>query len=177
MPTVRLDADVYEALKKLAEPFTDTPSSVIRRLLEARGHMEKRPEKEPAPAKPAQPSPNPDLEPTPQAVYEDMLLQVLAAPPFNGRGDKRSVTLAIVEKMQKQKLLRPADLELVATGETRAENAIAWGRNALKQRGRLSRTSPRGVWEISDPGRAAIAPLEPAPPRTPSPQAGKRSRG
>ena len=154
MPTIRLDADVYEALKRLAEPFTDTPSSVIRRLLEAQGHLERKP---PTPSRPAPPRPaaNPDLEPTPQAVYEELLLKVLAGPPFNGRGDKRSVTLAIIEKMQKQKLLRPADLELVATGETRAENAIAWGRNALKDRGLLARNSPRGVWELAPEGRAA----------------------
>jgi len=153
MPTVRLEADVYDALKKLAEPFTDTPSSVIRRLLEAHGHLEKKP----APAalsRPGKPSADPELEPTPQAVYEDLLLRVLSEQ-FHGRGDKRTVTLAIIEKMQKQRLLRAADLELVATGETRAENAIAWGRNALKDRGLLNRASPRGTWELTAAGRAA----------------------
>ncbi|MGE5639231.1 MAG: winged helix-turn-helix domain-containing protein [Clostridia bacterium] len=174
MPTIRLEADVYEALKKLAEPFTDTPSSVIRRLLEAHGHLDKLPEDKPVPAKPAA---DPGLEPTPQSVYEEMLLQVLAAAPFNGRGDKRSVTLAIVGKMQKQKLLRPADLELVATGETRAENAIAWSRHALKERGLLSRSSPRGVWELSAEGRAASAAVAAASARTPGSKAGKRSPG
>src|SRR5712671_206700 len=86
-------------------------------------------------------------------VYEELLLKILDEQ-FKGRGDKRSVTHAIVEKMQKQKLLRAADLELVATGETRAENAIAWGRNALKQRGLLSARSPRGIWELTAEGRA-----------------------
>ena len=153
MPTVRLDADVYDALKKLAEPFTDTPSSVLRRLLEEHGHLERKAAKPTAAPRPA-PTANPDLEPTPQAAYEDFLLKVLAEQ-FNGRGDKRSVTLAIIEKMQKQKLLRPADLELVATGEMRAENMIAWGRNALKDRGLLNRNSPRGMWELTTEGRAA----------------------
>ena len=148
MPTVRLEPEVYAALKKLAEPFVDTPSSVIRRLLEDAGHLEK---PKPVPAKPVE-KPEPDA--TPQAVYEEMLLQVLDEQ-FKGRGDKRSVTLAIIEKMQKQKLLKPADLELVATGETRAENAIAWGRNALKQRGLLARNSARGTWELTPEGRAA----------------------
>jgi hypothetical protein len=87
-------------------------------------------------------------------VYEELLLKVLDEQ-FKGRGDKRSVTHAIVEKMQKQKLLRAADLELVATGETRAENAIAWGRNALKDRGLLNRRSPRGTWELTAEGRVA----------------------
>ena len=136
MPTVRLEVEVYDALKKLAEPFVDTPSSVIRRLLEEHGHLEKG-------ASGA----------TPQNIYEELLLKVLDEQ-FKGRGDKRSVTLAIIERMQKQKLMRAADLELVATGETRAENAIAWGRNALKERGLLERRSPRGIWELTAEGRA-----------------------
>ncbi len=151
MPTIRLDPDLYDALKKLAEPFVDTPSSVIRRLLEEKGLLSKR-------AGVALPHPatneQDQLSPTPQAVYEEFLLKVLDEQ-FKGRGDKRSVTLAIVERMQKQKLLRAADLELVATGETRAENAIAWGRNALKERGLLNRHSPRGIWELSAEGRSA----------------------
>jgi len=149
MPTIRLDDEIYEALKKLAEPFVDSPNSVIRRLLEEHGHVAK---KKPAPA-PAAAKTDPDLEPTPQAVYEEFLLKILDEQ-FKGRGDKRSVTHAIIEKMQKQKLLRAADLELVATGETRAENAIAWGRNALKDRGLLNRNSRRGIWELTPEGRA-----------------------
>lgn len=152
MPTVRLDADVYDALKKLAEPFTDTPSSVVRRLLEDKGVLQRKASS--ASRASAPPASNPDLEPTPQAVYEALLLRVLDEQ-FKGRGDKRSVTLALIEKMQKQKLLRAADLELVATGETRSENAIAWARNALKERGLLNRHSPRGLWELTAEGRAA----------------------
>ncbi|MBM3354786.1 MAG: hypothetical protein FJY47_02980 [Betaproteobacteria bacterium] len=45
-----------------------------------------------------------------------------------------------------------ADQELVATGETRAENTICWARNALKERGCISRTSPRGIWELTPRG-------------------------
>jgi hypothetical protein len=150
MPTIRLDDEIYDALKKLAEPFVDTPNSVIRRLLEEHGHIAK---KKPA-AAPAAAKANPELEPTPQVVYEDFLLKILDEQ-FKGRGDKRSVTHAIIEKMQKQKLLRAADLELVATGETRAENAIAWGRNALKGRGLLNKNSRRGIWELTPEGRTA----------------------
>lgn len=150
MPTVRLEDEVYDALKRLAEPFVDTPSAVIRRLLEEKGLVNRKP----APPAAAPAKPDPDLEPTPQATYEELLLKVLDEQ-FKGRGDKRSVTLAIIERMQKQKLLRAADLELVSTGETRAENAIAWGRNALKERGLLERRSPRGIWQLSAEGHVA----------------------
>jgi predicted transcriptional regulator len=37
MPTIRLDQDVFEGLQQLAKPFVDSPSMVIRRLLEERG--------------------------------------------------------------------------------------------------------------------------------------------
>ncbi len=156
MPTVRIDSEVFEALKKLAEPLVDTPNSVLRRLLEDKGLLKKE-----TPASRAAPKLDSDLEPTPQAVFEELLLKVLDEQ-FKGRGNKRSVTLAIVERMQKQKLLRAADLELVATGETRAENAIAWGRNALKERGYLNRNSPRGIWELTAQGKAAAKRIQPA---------------
>jgi len=155
MPTIRLDEEIYAALKKLAEPFVDTPNSVIRRLLEEHGHVAK---KKPAPA-PTVTKPDPEFEPTPQSVYEEFLLKVLDEQ-FKGRGDKRSVTHAIIEKMQKQKLLRSADLELVATGETRAENMIAWGRNALKDRGLIGGSSPRGIWELTPEGREAAKKIQ-----------------
>lgn len=32
-PTIRIDDEIYELLKAAAEPFVDTPSSVLRRLL------------------------------------------------------------------------------------------------------------------------------------------------
>ena len=142
MPTIRIDLEVFEGLKKLAEPLVDTPNSVIRRILEEKALLKKN-----SPAPPPAPV-NRELEPTPQAVFEQFLVRVLEEQ-FEGRGDKRSVTLAVIERMQRLALLRAADLELVATGETRAENAIAWGRNALKERGVLQRHSPRGIWELT----------------------------
>ena len=72
-----------------------------------------------------------------------------------GRADKRRVTQAVIEKMVKHGFVGPNDLELVATGETRAENTITWGRNALKNRGLIARGSPRGLWELTEEGRAA----------------------
>ena len=57
--------------------------------------------------------------------------------------------------MVRQGFIRPADLELVATGETKAENTITWGRNALKNRGLINRGSRRGVWELTEEGLEA----------------------
>jgi hypothetical protein len=146
MPTIRLDQDVFEGLQKLAMPFVDTPSMVIRRLLEDRGLLVKAPV-----PKSGQLPPN---ALTPQQTYEKYLLVVLAKE-FDGRGHKRDVTHAIVKRMMKEGHIGAADQELVSTGETKAENTITWARNALKQRGYINRAASRGMWELTPEGRNA----------------------
>ena len=149
LPTIRVDPEVFEGLQKLAQPFVDSPSMVIRRLLEERGLLPKQ-ARGPAPARRT-----PDAL-TPQAVHEAYLLYVLARD-FDGSGHKRDVTHAVVKRMMKDGHIGAADQELVSTGETRAENTITWARNALKGRGWIRRGSPRGLWELSDEGRRAAA--------------------
>jgi hypothetical protein len=154
MPTIRIEDDVLEGLKQLAEPFVDTPSSVIRRLLEEKGLIAKQPAAPPRATGLQKLSSSTALELTPQPVYEQFLLVTLEDE-FKGRGDKRSVTQAVLERMSKRGMISTADLELVSTGETKAENTISWGRNALKERGHLVRSSPRGIWELTPDGHAA----------------------
>jgi hypothetical protein len=147
MPTIRIAQDVYEGLQRLAEPFVDSPSMVIRRLLEERGILSK------APTMQVDAPLAPDAL-TPQSTYEKYLLLVLAKE-FNGQGHKRDVTHAIVKRMMKDGHIGAADQELVSTGETKAENTITWARNALKQRGHIDRASRRGIWELTPQGRSA----------------------
>ncbi len=162
MPTIRVDNEVFEGLKKLAEPFVDSPNAVIRRLLVEKALLP------PAPVAPKRaasvtPAPQKALTPdlTPQSIYEQFLLAVLESG-FAGSGEKRAVTRAVLDRMVKHGFIGAADLELVATGETRAENTITWGRNALKNRGLVARGSPRGTWELTEEGRtealAAVLP-------------------
>lgn len=147
MPTIRVEQDVFEGLQQLAKPFVDSPSMVIRRLLEERGVLR-------AAAKaPKSPRLAPDAL-TPQAIYEDYLLYVLAKD-FDGQGHKRDVTHAIVKRMMKDGHIGAPDQELVSTGETKAENTITWARNALKQRGYINRAARRGMWELTPEGRSA----------------------
>jgi len=146
MPTIRLDQDVFEGLQQLAKPFVDTPSMVIRRLLEDRGLLKKAATKK-------NEAPSPDTL-TPQSIYEKYLLAILAKE-FDGQGHKRDVTHAIVKRMMKDGLIGAADQELVSTGETKAENTITWARNALKQRGHISRATTRGTWALTPEGKAA----------------------
>ena len=146
MPTIRVDQDVFEGLQKLAQPFVDSPSMVIRRLLEAQGVLQK--------AASSPPAAKPPRALTPQAVYERYLLYVLSKE-FEGQGHKRDVTHAIVKRMMRDGHIGAADQELVSTGETKAENTITWARNALKQRGYISRAANRGTWELTPEGRNA----------------------
>jgi hypothetical protein len=145
MPTIRIDQDVFEGLQKLAQPFVDSPSMVIRRMLEKQGILQELPTRSAAPN-----------ALTPQSVYERYLLVVLHKE-FDGRGHKRDVTHAIIKRMMKDGHINAADQELVSTGETKAENTITWARNALKSRGHISRVSPRGIWELTPEGKAAAS--------------------
>ena len=147
MPTIRIDQEVFEGLQQLAQPFVDTPSAVIRRLLETQGALKKKADA------PRVLRPRPQAL-TPQSVYEAYLLVTLATE-FDGQGTKRDVTHAIVKRMMKDGFIGAADQELVSTGETKAENTIAWARNALKQRGYISRATPRGTWALTPQGRSA----------------------
>jgi hypothetical protein len=158
MPTIRIDEDVFEALKAIAEPFTDTPNSVIRRLLEGQGAIPSRKTEAnrqfravidfpPTPS--ARPANRKVL--TPQPVYEAFLLYVLAND-FKGSASKHDATTKTIEMMESRGFIGTLERERVATGETKAENTIAWGRNALKERGFISTLSPRGTWELTPEG-------------------------
>lgn len=159
MPTIRLDDDVFAGLKALAEPFVDTPNSVIRRLLQERGAIPDGAER--SSSDPSEPEATRRESTGPrrprasgmvsQSTYEQYLLHVLATQ-FKGCGDKQEVTRAVIKLMDSKGMLSDIDRVHVSTGETRAENTIAWGRNALKQRGLISQASPRGTWELTERG-------------------------
>lgn len=155
MPTIRLEDDVFQGLQQLAKPFVDSPNSVIRRMLEERGVL-KRQETNGSTEARSRVFPRRAVRATangltPQPVYEDYLLVVLTKE-LSGRGHKRDVTHAVLKRMMKDGHIGSADQELVSTGETKAENTIAWSRNALKDRGFISRISPHGIWELTAEG-------------------------
>jgi hypothetical protein len=159
--TIRIEDDVYEGLKRLADPFEDNPNSVIKRLLEKVGALN--PRKNP-PAEISSTGANTIRKRkgilTPQSVYEDWLLYALWHS-FSGKADKREVTKVVIHEMQKYNLLSKPDFEAVSTGESRAENTIAWGRNHLKEEGYISRDTPTGVWELTPDGIAKARELDP----------------
>jgi hypothetical protein len=170
-PQVDLDADVFEYLKSKAEPFVDTPSTVLRRLL---GLAEPSQASEGAKAfEPRLPTANPRAaarktskkhgghRPRTRAAAgtilpEDQYVQPLlrALDKAGGRAPYREIADAVGSLMKDQFL--PADLELLDSGGVRWQSRLQFVRLRLVERGLLERNSPRGIWELSDAGHRAL---------------------
>jgi Mrr N-terminal domain len=163
VPEIQIDNEVWERLKERAEPFVDTPNSVIRKLLELpksrNGHAGRaaaaaavgegrarraRRQKGKHAAPRAQTGTI-----LPDGAYELPLLAILDE--HGGRAPTREVLDALGERLGDR--LMPADHEQLRTGEVRWRNRAQFVRLRLIERGEMKRDSPRGVWEISEQGR------------------------
>ncbi len=91
---------------------------------------------------------------TPESAYYLPILQVLDQA---GGGGKVAEVLGQVARIMKP-TLKPVDYEPLASGpdNPRWRNAAQWARNSMVRDGLLKGDSPRGVWEISDRGRAKL---------------------
>jgi len=90
---------------------------------------------------------------TPQETF---YLPILAAlEEMGGRGQVQEV-LDRVETMVKDRL-RDVDWQVLSDGRTiRWRNTAQWARHDMVQQGLLAPNSPRGVWEITEAGRAYL---------------------
>lgn len=182
-PTIRIDDDVYEKLKEQAEPFVDTPNTVLRRLLgfDAAGQPEDETvdvaELEPASgaapkvrgAKPTLTKPPrqpvaragkktkrsrvPNGSLLPETEYDRPLLETLVE--FGGSASSRAVVDAVGVKVKNQ--LTDLDLEKLPSGGIRWENRLQFVRLRLIEKGFMIKESGRGIWAISDEGRKFVA--------------------
>lgn len=138
---IRIDENVYNSLKLLGETFEDTPNSVIERVLKQINKYK--------------PIHRTIIKTsgvkTPQEIFEKYLLFTLWKH-FSGKGEKKKVTEKTIEIMNNNKVLSDADYIIVKTGETRAVNTTAWARNSLKNGGKISSNSIRGIWELTEKG-------------------------
>lgn len=91
---------------------------------------------------------------TPESAYYRPILQVLDK--MGGSGKVADV-LDRVGKFMKP-VLKKVDYDPLASdsGNLRWRNAAQWARNSLVREGLLKTDSPRGVWEISGKGLAAL---------------------
>jgi len=169
-PSIEIDDDIFELLKSQAEPFTDTPNTVLRRLLNMSGA---------AASQTTETDPSGDTggPPAPRGgkrgkgrkkagrtraasgtllreqAYEKPLLQALVD--AGGEAPFREVLDSVGHALEKE--LMPADFEKLASGGIRWHSRLQFVRLRLIERGELDREAPRGVWRITDAGRKALA--------------------
>lgn len=184
-PHIRVDDDVYEFLKKSAEPFVDTPNAVLRRLLGLDAQPEsmngstcvtddtqpiaaKNPSRAAAPARghgarsnrrsisrrraPKAPRVAPGLL-IPQEDYVVPILQSLVE--RGGNAAAKDVIDAVGQKLQNR--LSEVDKSQNASGQIRWQNRAQFVRLNLVESGFLARNGERGIWTITDSGRAHLA--------------------
>lgn len=91
-------------------------------------------------------------ERTPQASFYQPILEALEE--RGGAGHSKEILDRVEEKMRHQ--LKSVDYKSLPSNELiiRWENSAQWARYTLTKQGLLRRDSPRGVWQISDAGRA-----------------------
>jgi hypothetical protein len=167
-PTVRIDSEVLDKLKEHAEPFVDTPNTVLRRILglaaekkngeiddgvpAAQSSRRQRPSRRgtSSRARRSQSRPSRAMPGTtvPDFEYEIPILEILRE--NGGRAPTREVVDALGERLDGR--LTVADRESLASGDVRWRNRAQFVRLHLIERGDMVKGSPRGIWEISEQG-------------------------
>jgi hypothetical protein len=137
MNKIEIDDEVFSRIKAEAEPFTDTPNSVLRRKygLDA------------AKAKAAR---APQGSILPEDEYEVPILKALTE--RGGSAHAKEVVDAVGEILGDR--LTEKDREPLKSGDLRWRNRTAFVRMTLKNKGQLKDDSPRGVWELTEAGKA-----------------------
>ena len=173
-PSIRVDQEVYDFLKERAEPFVDTPNSVLRRMLaleeevsagasnldEVEAHRQEREAKRTRrssrrPSKRTRKSsaraPRGSL--LPESEYELPLLGALAK--RGGSAPSREVIEAVGEALESR--LTALDREKLKSGVIRWQNRTQFVRLRLVEQGFLMKESPRGSWTLTEAGRKRAA--------------------
>lgn len=143
-PTIRVDDDVYARLKAEAEPFVDTPNSVLRRLLELDDASEPVAAEDDRETRRAAPG---TLVPS-----RDYWVPILRAIEERGGSAQRlDVVEAVGEALGRR--LTDADRSRNRSGRVRWRNRTMWVRADLVAAGLLADDSARGIWTITEAGR------------------------
>lgn len=151
-PLIDIEQEVWEALQARAEPLIDTPNSVLRRVL----GLARESDDHPAPKQSVIASSRISRAPVgsllPESAYELPILRVLAD--NGGSAPARDVVHAVGELMADQ--LTELDRETLPNGGERWQSRVQFGRLRMKEKGLIKSGSPRGLWELSDLGIAAL---------------------
>jgi hypothetical protein len=147
MRSVDLSESTYRRLLGQVESFDDSPETVVERLLDlaeqqgrvAQGLSEHRPKSELL---------RKEGGLLPEGEYWQPILEILAEAGGSKRGS--IVIEEVGDRLRNQ--LTPRDYDILGMGEVRWSNRARFARLRMKEKGLISSTSPRGIWEITDEG-------------------------
>jgi hypothetical protein len=148
MPRVDLSTPTYRRLLLRAESFDDKAEDVVRRLLDqVEGGDPPRPEGDgPEQRFGSRATPGSIL---PERDYWVPILAILAEE--GGAADSNYVIDTLEARMADR--LTPGDFEVLRMGEVRWRNRARFARLRMRERGLLSNSSPRGIWELTEAGQ------------------------
>lgn len=147
MPVIRISDATFTRLQAHARPLEDTADDVVRAALDA---LEKMKGMKAAPPKPKKTRRRGNK--TPQRDFRLPLMKVLLD--MGGSAEVQDIRKRLLPAVKDR--LTEDDYEPVSTGEERWWNAACWERSDLVKEGLFREGSPRGVWELSEEGRAFI---------------------
>ena len=151
--TIRIDDEVWAWLKGKAEPFEDTPNSVLRRIAGLdQGASERVISVDDSPGSAAARRVQVHKsqgEKLPQWRFREAILQVLTK---RGGSATRVQALREVEKLLGDELT-PFDRSDIRSGSVRWEKSAEWERHQMMREKLIKHDSPRGVWELTEAGR------------------------
>lgn len=161
MISIEIDRETFGVLQSMAEPFVDTPQTVLRRLLglapptEAQ-RQELRPEnRKRRPRGERKPKGRRPRAPLgvllPEREYELPILRYLLE--HGGQAPSREVVDAVGGKLSDR--LTDADRETLSMGGVRWESRVHFTRLRLAERGLMRRDTARGVWALTQSGMDA----------------------
>lgn len=164
--TIEIDDQVMQLLKDNAQPFIDTPNSVLRRLLgleqasgepPSSGSMSRRSSSRATsrtavdkPASTRKRAPAGSI--LPEEEYYLPILQALSE--FDGKASSQEVVDRVGEILDVQ--LTPLDRQETSGGRIRWRNRAQFARLKLIDRGYMASDSPRGIWAITVEGRTYL---------------------
>lgn len=166
LPSIRVDDDVYRYLKSKAEPFVDTPNTVLRRELK----LDVAPAEDPTSPQPGVEAPPAHDRPRlrsakgprmprgkllPHSAYHQPILSAITD---RGGAAPAADVIEAVGKVLKDDLT-DEDRSLNPSGGVRWMNRTQWVRQRLVDDGLLAKDSPRGIWTITEAGRRRLEEL------------------
>ncbi|MCY4114089.1 MAG: hypothetical protein OXG33_09150 [Chloroflexi bacterium] len=171
-PEITVDDEVYEHLKARAEPFVDTPNTVLRRILaidapdaidgdaaqveasaNGRDHSGKQ-AKSPRPVrKDARQKTKPARAPKGSLLPESEYMLPILRTLVEAGGSAPAVEAVEAVGRQLRNRLTELDRQPLKSGGMRWRARTQFARLRLADRGLIAKNTPRGIWAITEDGR------------------------